>query len=329
MMNSTSAAQLATRTSDLRYDWTATDAEALIAMPFNDLIHLAQTVHRRHFNANEVQISTLLSIKTGGCPEDCAYCPQSAHYDTGGGKETLMDTGAVIAAAKSAKAAGANRFCMGAAWRSPTDRDLAAVCEMVEGVRALGLETCVTLGMLTGPQAKQLKGAGLDYYNHNIDTSEEYYGEIVTTRNFADRIETLGHVRDAGVNVCSGGIVGMGETRTDRAAMLATLASLPIHPESVPINALVPVAGTPLEYTEPVEPLEFVRTIAATRIMMPASVVRLSAGRTDMSDETQALCFLAGANSIFYGETLLTTENPAMAADRARFDRLGLRPMTV
>jgi biotin synthase len=329
MMNSTSAAQLATRTSDLRYDWTATDAEALIAMPFNDLIHLAQTVHRRHFNANEVQISTLLSIKTGGCPEDCAYCPQSAHYDTGGGKETLMDTGAVIAAAKSAKAAGANRFCMGAAWRSPTDRDLAAVCEMVEGVRALGLETCVTLGMLTGPQAKQLKGAGLDYYNHNIDTSEEYYGEIVTTRNFADRIETLGHVRDAGVNVCSGGIVGMGETRTDRAAMLATLASLPIHPESVPINALVPVAGTPLEYTEPVEPLEFVRTIAATRIMMPASVVRLSAGRTDMSDETQALCFLAGANSIFYGETLLTTENPAMAADRALFDRLGLRPMTV
>jgi biotin synthase len=329
MMNSTSAAQSATGTSDLRYDWAATEAEALIAMPFNDLIYLAQAVHRRHFNANEVQISTLLSIKTGSCPEDCAYCPQSAHYDTSGEKETLMDTGAVIAAAKSAKAAGASRFCMGAAWRSPTDRDLAAVCEMVEGVRALGLETCVTLGMLTGPQAKQLKGAGLDYYNHNIDTSEEYYGEIITTRRFADRIETLTHVRDAGVNVCSGGIVGMGETRTDRAAMLATLASMASHPESVPINALVPVAGTPLEKAEPVEPLEFVRTIAAARIMMPASVVRLSAGRTDMSDETQALCFLAGANSIFYGETLLTTENPAMAADRALFDRLGLRPMTV
>ena len=329
MMNPTSAAQSATGTSDLRHDWTATEAEALIALPFNDLIHVAQTVHRRHFNANEVQISTLLSIKTGSCPEDCAYCPQSAHYDTGSGKEALMDTGAVLAAAKSAKDAGASRFCMGAAWRSPTDRDLAAVCEMVEGVRALGLETCVTLGMLTGPQARQLKGAGLDYYNHNIDTSEEYYGEIVTTRRFADRIETLAHVRDAGVNVCSGGIVGMGETRTDRAAMLATLASMASHPESVPINALVPVAGTPLEKTEPVEPLEFVRTIAAARIMMPASVVRLSAGRTDMSDETQALCFLAGANSIFYGETLLTTENPAMAADRALFDRLGLQPMTV
>lgn len=328
-MNSTSAAQSATGTGDLRYDWTVTEAEALIAMPFNDLIYLAQAVHRRHFNANEVQISTLLSIKTGSCPEDCAYCPQSAHYDTRGEKETLMDTGAVLAAAKSAKAAGASRFCMGAAWRSPTDRDLAAVCEMVEGVRALGLETCVTLGMLTGPQATQLKGAGLDYYNHNIDTSEGYYGEIITTRNFADRIETLAHVRDAGVNVCSGGIVGMGETRTDRAAMLATLASLPSHPGSVPINALVPVAGTPLEKAEPVEPFEFVRTIAAARIMMPASVVRLSAGRADMSDETQALCFLAGANSIFYGETLLTTENPEMAADRALFDRLGLRPMTV
>jgi biotin synthase len=329
MMNSTSAAQLATGTSDLRYDWTAADAEALIALPFNDLLHRAQTIHRRHFDANEVQISTLLSIKTGSCPEDCAYCPQSAHYDTGGGKERLMDIDAVLSAAQSAKDAGASRFCMGAAWRSPTDRDLASVCEMVEGVRALGLETCVTLGMLTGPQANQLKDSGLDYYNHNIDTSEEYYGEIITTRRFADRIETLAHVRDAGVNVCSGGIVGMGETRTDRAAMLATLASLPSHPGSVPINALVPVAGTPLENAEPVESLEFVRTIAAARIMMPASVVRLSAGRTDMSDETQALCFLAGANSIFYGETLLTTENPEMAADRALFDRLGLRPMTV
>ncbi len=329
MINSGSAAQPVTGNGDLRYDWTKEDAEALIALPFNDLIFQAQTLHRRHFDANEVQISTLLSIKTGSCPEDCAYCPQSAHYDTGGGKEKLMDTGAVIAAARLAKEAGASRFCMGAAWRSPTDRDLAAVCEMVEGVRALGLETCVTLGMLTGPQARQLKDSGLDYYNHNIDTSEEYYANLITTRRFADRIETLGHVRDAGVNVCSGGIVGMGETRTDRAAMLATLASLPTHPESVPINALVPVAGTPLATAEPVESLEFVRTIAAARIMMPASVVRLSAGRTDMSDETQALCFLAGANSIFYGETLLTTENPAMAADRALFERLGLRPMTV
>ena len=329
MINSGSAAQTVTGNGDLRYDWTPEDAEALIALPFNDLIFKAQTIHRRHFDANEVQISTLLSIKTGSCPEDCAYCPQSAHYDTGGGKEKLMDTGAVIAAARLAKEAGASRFCMGAAWRSPTDRDLAAVCEMVEGVRALGLETCVTLGMLTGPQARQLKDAGLDYYNHNIDTSEEYYASIITTRRFADRIETLGHVRDAGVNVCSGGIVGMGETRADRAAMLATLASLTTHPESVPINALVPVAGTPLATAEPVESLEFVRTIAAARIMMPASVVRLSAGRTDMSDETQALCFLAGANSIFYGETLLTTENPTMAADRALFERLGLRPMTV
>ena len=316
-------------TGDLRHDWTDGEAVALIALPFSDLIHRAQTAHRRHFNANEVQISTLLSIKTGACPEDCAYCPQSAHYDTSGERETLMDVDAVLTAAKAAKDAGASRFCMGAAWRSPTERDLAAVCAMVEGVGALGLETCVTLGMLTGPQARQLKESGLDYYNHNIDTSEAYYGEIITTRRFGDRIETLGNVRDAGLNVCCGGIVGMGESRSDRAAMLATLASLPTHPESVPINALVPVGGTPLENAAPVEPLEFVRTIAAARIMMPASVVRLSAGRTDMSDETQALCFLAGANSIFYGETLLTTENPAIEADKALFDRLGLKPMAV
>tara|TARA_R110000787_G_scaffold8825_4_gene30280 strand:+ start:227 stop:1225 length:999 start_codon:yes stop_codon:yes gene_type:complete len=314
---------------DLRHDWTDSEAEALIALPFNDLIHRAQTVHRRHFDANEVQISTLLSIKTGACPEDCAYCPQSAHYNTGSDREKLMDVEAVLASARAARDAGASRFCMGAAWRSPTERDLEAVCAMVEGVGALGLETCVTLGMLTGPQAKRLKDAGLDYYNHNIDTSEAYYGEIITTRHFGDRIETLGHVRDAGLNVCCGGIVGMGETRCDRAAMLATLASLPTHPESVPINALVPVGGTPLENAAPVEPLEFVRTVAAARIMMPASVVRLSAGRTEMSDETQALCFLAGANSIFYGETLLTTGNPEVEADKALFDRLGLRPMAV
>lgn len=317
------------RTDALRHDWTVAEAEALIDLPFADLIYRAQTIHREHFDPSEVQISTLLSIKTGACPEDCAYCPQSAHYDTGSDREKLMDLDNVLAAAKAAKDSGASRFCMGAAWRSPTDRDLDAVCAMVEGVGALGMETCVTLGMLTDAQAKRLKDSGLDYYNHNIDTSEEYYGEIISTRQFSDRIETLANVRDAGLNVCCGGIVGMGEARADRAAMLATLAGLPTHPESVPINALVPVAGTPLEAAEPVDALEFVRTIAAARIMMPKSVVRLSAGRTDMSDETQALCFLAGANSIFYGDTLLTTDNPATLADRALFDRLGLRPMAI
>ncbi|MEK9724114.1 MAG: biotin synthase BioB [Rhodospirillaceae bacterium] len=331
-MNTTLAAE--TKSADggpgtVRHDWTAAEAESLIAIPFSDLIFRAQTVHRRHFDPVEVQISTLLSIKTGACPEDCAYCPQSAHYDTGGEREKLLDLDTVLAAARAAKDSGASRFCMGAAWRSPTDRDLDAVCAMVEGVGALGMETCVTLGMLTDAQAKRLRESGLDYYNHNIDTSEEFYGEIISTRQFSDRIETLANVRDAGINVCCGGIVGMGETRTDRAAMLATLASLPTHPESVPINALVPVAGTPLENAAPVDAIEYVRTIAAARIMMPKSVVRLSAGRTDMSDETQALCFLAGANSIFYGDTLLTTENPATQADRALFERLGLRPMAV
>ena len=327
MMNSTSAAQLATRTSDLRYDWTATDAEALIAMPFNDLIYLAQTVHRRHFNANEVQISTLLSIKTGGCPEDCAYCPQSAHYDTGLGREALMEIDAVVAAAARAKDSGASRFCMGAAWRSPTDRDLDQICKMIEGVRRIGMETCVTLGMLTNLQARRLKESGLDYYNHNIDTSEEYYGEIITTRTFDDRIVTLGHVRDAGLHVCSGGIVGMGETRADRVGMLTALATLPEHPESVPINQLVAVEGTPLSEAESVDAIEFVRTIAVARIVMPSSVVRLSAGRNEMSDAVQALCFAAGANSIFYGDQLLTTDNPATEIDRTLFDRLGLKPM--
>ncbi len=313
--------------SALRYDWTAAEAEALFAVPFNDLIFRAQTVHRRYFDPNEVQISTLLSIKTGGCPEDCAYCPQSAHYDTGLDKEALLDTDAVVAAAKRAKEAGAARFCMGAAWRRPTDRDLDRVCDMVTAVKATGLETCVTLGMLTETQARRLKGAGLDYYNHNIDTSEEFYGRIITTRTFADRIETLSHVRGAGLHVCCGGIVGMGEGRSDRAGMLTALATLPEHPESVPINQLVRVEGTPLEAEDSFDSLEFVRTIAVARIMMPRSVVRLSAGRTEMSAEMQALCFLAGANSIFYGDTLLTTENPAVEADRRLFDRLGLKPM--
>lgn len=311
----------------VRHDWTLAQAEALLAQPFNDLLFRAQTVHRRHFDANAIQISTLISIKTGSCPEDCAYCPQSAHHDAPVGREALMEADAVLAAARAARDAGATRFCMGAAWRNPTDRDLDVVCDMIAGVNALGLESCATLGMLTAEQAGRLKAAGLDFYNHNIDTSERYYGEIITTRKFSDRIETLGRVRDAGISVCSGGIVGMGETRTDRAAMLTTLATLPAHPESVPINMLVAVEGTPLAGTEPLDGLEFVRVIAAARIMMPKSMVRLSAGRADMSDETQALCFLAGANSIFYGDTLLTTENPACEADLALLERLGLSPL--
>jgi len=315
------------RTPDIRHDWTAADVAALFDLPFNDLLFRAQTLHRKYFDPNEVQISTLLSIKTGGCPEDCAYCPQSPHYDTGLKREALMDVDAVVSAAARAKEAGASRFCMGAAWRNPTDRDLEQVCRMVEGVRATGMETCVTLGMLTGGQARRLKEAGLDYYNHNIDTSEEFYGEIISTRTFDDRIETLGHVRDAGLHVCCGGIVGMGEARTDRIGMLTALATLPQHPESVPINQLVAVEGTPLADAEAVDAIEFVRTIAVARIVMPASVVRLSAGRTDMSDAVQALCFAAGANSIFYGDQLLTTGNPATQADRKLFGRLGLRPM--
>jgi len=311
-----------------RHDWTGPEAEALMALPFAELMFRAQTVHRRHFDPNAVQISTLLSIKTGGCPEDCAYCPQSAHYDTGLARESLMATADVAAAARRARDAGASRFCMGAAWRSPTERDLDVVCDMVAAVRAEGLETCVTLGMLTAPQAGRLKQAGLDYYNHNIDTSPDYYGEIITTRTFDDRLETLAHLRDADIKVCCGGIVGMGESRAQRAGMLAALASLPRHPESVPINMLVPVAGTPLAEAKRVDAVEFARTIAAARIMMPRSMVRLSAGRTDMTDEAQALCFLAGANSIFYGDTLLTTENPAAEADRALFGRLGIEPMT-
>jgi biotin synthase len=308
----------------VRHDWTSAEAEALLALPFNDLLFRAQTVHRRHFDPNAVQISTLISIKTGSCPEDCAYCPQSAHHEAPVGREALMQADAVLTAARAARDAGATRFCMGAAWRNPTDRDLDVVCDMIAGVNALGLESCATLGMLTAEQAGRLKDVGLDFYNHNIDTSEGYYGEIITTRKFSDRIDTLGLVRDAGINVCSGGIIGMGETRTDRAAMLMALATLPDHPESVPINMLIAVEGTPLAGVEPVDGLEFVRVIAAARIMMPKSMVRLSAGRADMSDETQALCFMAGANSIFYGDTLLTTENPACEADLALLDRLGM-----
>jgi biotin synthase len=301
---------------------------ALFEVPFPDLMYKAQSVHRAHFDPRAVQISTLLSIKTGGCPEDCAYCPQSASYATGVAAEKLMSCDAVLAQARAAKAVGASRFCMGAAWRSPKDRDLDQVCAMVEGVKALGLETCATLGMLTAPQAGRLKAAGLDYYNHNLDTSPEYYGAIITTRTYQDRLDTLGAVREAGIHVCCGGIVGMGESVEDRVGMIATLASLPVHPESVPINMLVRVEGTPLAHGATLDPIDFVRTIAAARITMPQSVVRLSAGREDMSEETQALCFLAGANSIFYGPKLLTTPNPAPDRDLALMNRLGLVPLT-
>jgi biotin synthase len=311
----------------VRHDWTGAEIQALFDLPFPDIIFHAQRIHRQNFDPHEVQISTLLSIKTGGCPEDCAYCPQSACYDSGVKADKLMDVRSVVAEACAAKAAGASRFCMGAAWRSPKDRDLDQVCAMVEGVRALGLETCATLGMLTGPQAARLKRAGLDFYNHNIDTSPEFYGEIISTRTYQDRLDTLDHVRAAGIQVCCGGIVGMGERRDDRIAMITALASLPAHPESVPINLLVRVEGTPLATREALDPFEFVRTVAAARIAMPASVVRLSAGREDMSEETQALCFLAGANSIFRGPKLLTTPNPERGRDDALFDKLGLVPM--
>jgi biotin synthase len=311
----------------VRNDWTREEIRALFALPFPDLMFEAQRIHRLHFGPGEVQISTLLSIKTGGCPEDCAYCPQSAKYDTGVKAEKLMSVPTVLAEARAAKAGGASRFCMGAAWREPKDRDVENVCAMVEGVKALGLETCATLGMLTPKQAQRLKQSGLDYYNHNLDTSPEFYGEIITTRTYKDRLDTLDAVREAGINVCCGGIVGMGEGAEDRAGMIATLASLPVHPESVPINMLVQVEGTPLAGEKKLDPLEFVRTIAVARIAMPKSVVRLSAGREDMSEETQALCFLAGANSIFYGPKLLTTPNPGRDRDMALLDKLGMRPM--
>jgi biotin synthase len=311
----------------LRHDWTRDEVRALFDLPFPELMFRAQSVHRQNFDPAAVQISTLLSIKTGGCPEDCAYCPQSARYDTGVRAEKLMALDAVLAEARSAKQAGASRFCMGAAWREPKDRDLDNVCAMVEGVKALGLETCATLGMLTAAQARRLKASGLDYYNHNLDTSPEFYDKIITTRTYQDRLETLDHVRGSGIHVCCGGIVGMGEGREDRIGMIVTLASLPAHPESVPINMLVRVAGTPLADEQKLDPLEFVRTIAVARITMPRSVVRLSAGREDMSEETQALCFLAGANSIFYGPKLLTTPNPGRDRDRELMDKLGISPM--
>ncbi len=310
-----------------RHDWTRAEVRALFDLPLAELIFRAQSVHRENFDPAAVQVSTLLSIKTGGCPEDCAYCPQSAQYETGVRAEKLMPLEAVLAEARAAREAGASRFCMGAAWRSPKERDLEQVCTMVEGVKALGLETCATLGMLTAAQARKLKNAGLDYYNHNLDSSPEFYGKIVTTRTYDDRLETLEHARAAGINVCCGGIVGMGETREDRVGMIATLASLPAHPELVPINMLVRVAGTPLADAPSLDPIEFVRTIAAARITMPRSTVRLSAGREAMSEEAQALCFLAGANSIFYGPKLLTTPNPEQSRDRALMDRLGLSPM--
>jgi biotin synthase len=310
-----------------RHDWTREEIRALFDLPFPELMFRAQSLHRRFFDPSEVQISTLLSIKTGGCPEDCAYCPQSAHFETGVKAEKLMSLEAVLEAARAAQAGGASRFCMGAAWRSPKDRDLDKVCAMIEGVSALGLETCATLGMLTREQAVRLYEAGLDYYNHNLDTSPEFYGDIISTRTYQERLDTLRNVRDACIKVCCGGIVGMGETREDRVGMIVALATLPVHPESVPINMLVRVAGTPLVQATPLDPLEFVRTIAVARIAMPASFVRLSAGREDMSEETQALCFLAGANSIFAGPKLLTTPNPARDADEQLFERLGLEPM--
>jgi biotin synthase len=312
--------------SGVRHDWSRDEVRSLIELPFNELLYRAQTVHRRHFDPDAVQISTLLSIKTGGCPEDCGYCPQSVHYDTGLEPEALLDVETVVTAARRARQAGATRFCMGAAWRNPRGRNFERVLEMVRRVRNEGLETCVTLGMLDTEQSQALKQAGLDYYNHNLDTSPEFYGEIITTRTYQDRLDTLAHVRDAGINVCCGGIVGLGEGRDDRVSLLCELANLPEHPASVPINQLVKVAGTPLEHRPGVDALEFVRTIAVARLLMPASWVRLSAGRSAMTDELQALCFLAGANSIFYGEKLLTTGNPDTARDDALFVKLGLHP---
>jgi len=307
-------------------EWTVARVLELYALPFNELLFRAQQLHREHHDPQAVQLSTLLSIKTGGCAEDCGYCPQSAHHETGLKASKLMPLDEVLEAAEAAKAQGATRFCMGAAWREPKDRDLAAVGEMIAGVKALGLETCVTLGMLQSHQAHALKDAGLDYYNHNLDTSPEFYGEVIGTRTYQDRLQTLANVRDAGLHVCCGGIVGMGESREDRAGLIAQLAALSPQPESVPVNNLVQVPGTPLEGAEAVDPFEFVRTIAVARITMPKAMVRLSAGREQMDDALQALCFLAGANSIFYGDRLLTTANPQAARDRALLDRLGLQP---
>ncbi|KWF17677.1 biotin synthase BioB [Burkholderia pseudomultivorans] len=305
--------------------WRVADVVALFELPFNDLLFRAQQVHREHFDANAVQLSTLLSIKTGGCEEDCGYCSQSSHHDTGLKAEKLMDVDAVLDAARAAKANGASRFCMGAAWRNPKERHMPALTEMVRGVKELGLETCMTLGMLEDEQAQQLASAGLDYYNHNLDTSPEFYGQVISTRTYQDRLDTLDRVRDAGINVCCGGIIGMGESRRERAGLISQLANLNPYPDSVPINNLVAIEGTPLEGTAPLDPFEFVRTIAVARITMPKAVVRLSAGREQLDDGLQALCFLAGANSMFYGDQLLTTSNPQSQKDRALFERLGIR----
>ena len=316
----------ATQTQAIRHDWSRQEVQALFDLPFNDLLFQAQVVHRQHFNPNEVQVSTLLSIKTGSCPEDCKYCPQSAHYNTGLEKQRLMEVEAVLKKAAEAKAKGSSRFCMGAAWKNPNKRDMPYVLEMVKGVKAMGLETCMTLGMLNEDQAGELAEAGLDYYNHNLDTSPEFYDKIITTRSYGDRVDTLQHVRDSGMKICSGGIIGMGENQNDRIGLLVQLANLPVQPESVPINMLVKVKGTPLEDVDNLDPFEFVRCIAIARILMPKSHVRLSAGREEMSDEMQAMCFMAGANSIFYGECLLTTPNPEAHEDMLLFKRLGLRP---
>jgi biotin synthase len=310
-----------------RSDWTREEITALFALPFPELMFRAGSAHRAHFDPTQVQTSTLISIKTGGCPEDCSYCTQSVSNPTGLKATKLMQVEEVLTQARAARDAGASRFCMGAAWRSPKDKDLDAVCAMVEGVKALGMETCVTVGMLTAPQAARLKQAGLDYYNHNLDTSPEYYRHVITTRTYQDRLDTLGHVREAGISVCCGGIVGMGESKQDRIGLIHALATLPVHPESVPINLLVGEDTRAVESSGKLDPLEFVRTIAVARITMPKSMVRLSAGRQDMSEETQALCFLAGANSIFCGPKLLTTPNPLVDSDRQLFEKLGLSPM--
>lgn len=312
--------------SELRTDWSINEVEDIFGLPFNDLLFRAHQLHRENFKVNEVQISTLLSIKTGACPEDCSYCSQSAINDTGLEKERLLELDAVKSAAADAKANGATRFCMGAAWRNPTDKSLDKVIDMVTEVKAMGLETCVTLGMLKQEQAGRLKDAGLDYYNHNLDTSPEFYGSVITTRTYQDRIDTLAHVREAGINVCSGGILGMGETRRDRARLLQQLANLPEHPGSVPINDLVQVKGTPLDGIDKLDAFEFIRTVAVARIMMPETYVRLSAGRTEMNEQTQALCFFAGANSMFYGDRLLTTDNPDENQDQMLFAKLGIEP---
>ncbi len=316
--------QAANSSQTLRNNWSKTEIADLFELAFNDLMFKAQSIHRQHFDPNHVQVSTLLSIKTGACPEDCGYCSQSARNDAEIERERLLPLEEVIEKATAAKNNGASRFCMGAAWRNPTDKNLDKVIDMIIAVKKIGLESCVTLGMLSAEQSQRLKQAGLDYYNHNLDTSPEFYGEIISTRTFDDRLNTLQHVRDAGINVCSGGILGMGEKRSDRISLLQQLANLPQHPESVPINMLVQVEGTPLHGVETIEPLEFVRTIAVARILMPESYVRLSAGRSEMSDETQALCFLAGANSIFYGEKLLTTSNPDENHDQQLFNKLGI-----